>query len=184
MSFASPQRPRWLRRLQDSLLLPIALVVIVLEDVLWRGARVVLRQLNGLPAIAALRTQLGRLPGWAALPLFLLPELAGRLGDIWFALLLYRGHLVRAVLAYAAVRALATLLAVFIWQACSVALLQMRWFAAVVGWIERVRDWALASTAVLRAKVRLLRWRGRAGATHRVRVLRRGLLGWFRRAPR
>ena len=168
--------PCWRRRLLDLLLLPLALLAILLEDLLWRGAKWLLGWINALPAAGRLRTMLGRLPGWAALPLFLIPELAARLGDIWFAVLLVEGRVVSAAAIYAVVRVISTLVAVFIWQACSVALLRMGWFARLIAWIEAARDWALALSTYLRERVRY------GGAlTLRVRLLQRAVLGWFHR---
>jgi hypothetical protein len=171
-----PAGPRWRQWLLNLLLLPLALLVIVAEDLLWRGARSVLLGVSELPAVGLLRNNLARLSGWAALPLFLVPEIAGRIGELWVAVLLYRGHLVSAVLVYALVRLVATLIAVFIWQACSVALLRLRWFALIVGWVTDARDWTFAKTARLRARVTRLTTRAEGGLLHRVHMLRHMLL--------
>ena len=164
--------PRWRWRLWDLLLLPLALLLILLEDVLWQGAVAVLRGLSALPPLMRLRLWLGTLSGWAALPLFLVPELAGRVGEVWVALLLLRGHLASAVLVYCLVRLVALLIAVFIWQACAPALLQLAWFARIIGWIEQARDWALARTRAVRDRLRVLRGRGVQRVLHRVQMLR------------
>lgn len=167
--------PHLRHRLLDLLLLPVALLVVLLEDLLWRGAKFVLRWVSRQPPAAWLRERLARLPGWAALPLFLLPELAARLGDIWFALLLYRGRATAAVAVYALVRVVSTLVAVFIWQSCSVALLQMRWFARIIAGIETLREWSVAMTVRLRHRLGLA-----GGVALRIRLLQRALLMRFR----
>ena len=174
--------PRWLRRVQDALLLPLAIVIIVLEDVLWRGAKLLLRRTSELSAVASLRVRLGHLSGWAALPLFLVPEIAARLGELWVAVLLYQGRIVAAMLVFGLVRLVATLIAVFIWQACATALLRLRWFARMVAWIGFARDWALARTAWLRGRAKRLGLRAEGGVIHRVHLLRRIMLarGWTR----
>lgn len=160
------------RRLRDAVLLPVALVVILVEDVVWQGSLALLSRVSRLPFMQATRRALSRLSGWAALPLFLIPEAAGKVGELWAALLLVHGHVVSAVMAYALVRLVATLIAVFIWQACSVALLRLAWFARIIGWIEMARDWALARIAPLRAVVRRLTSRGGGRIWRRVAILR------------
>jgi len=61
-------RSSWRRLLLDALLLPAALVVVVFEDVVWAGARAVLRALLRLPPFRKLQQQMGRLPGWRRCP--------------------------------------------------------------------------------------------------------------------
>jgi hypothetical protein len=190
----SPARPRRRARrllgaLRDAALLPFALVIVVAEDVLWRGLRALLDRLTQLAAVQALRAQLGRLPGWAALPLFLIPEAAGRAGEVWAAVLLVHRHATAAALVYIFIRLFAAVIAVFIWHACQPALMRLAWFARLVTLTLWVRDWALARTAPLRAWARgvlrrIVRGRdGRLGARIgrlRARLARR--IG-LRRAP-
>jgi hypothetical protein len=133
----------WRRHLLDALLLPVALVVVVLEDVLWAGARAVLRTLARLPQVRGLQRHMGRLPGWAAVPLVMVPEAIARAGEVWAVALLLHGHKVSFLLVYGLVRLVATLLAVFVYQACQQALLEVAWFAALVRWLLATRDWAL-----------------------------------------
>lgn len=169
---AHGRRARWRRRLGDALLLPLALLLVVLEDVLWRLARRGLRDVSELAPVRALRARLGRLGGWAALPLFLIPEAGGRVGELWVGVLIYQRRYASAALAYLAVRGVATLMAVFIWQSCAPALLRLPWFARVVGWVAAARDWALARTAAWRARLRLALAGGRGGVARRVGRLR------------
>jgi len=146
-------RSSWRRLLLDALLLPAALVVVVFEDVVWAGARAVLRALLRLPPFRKLQQQMGRLPGWAAVPLFLVPEGGARAGEVWAVALLLRGHTVSFLLVYALVRLLATLVAVLVYQACKPALLAIPWFATLVQWTQAVRDWALSQVQPLRDRV-------------------------------
>lgn len=161
------------RALLDAILLPTALVVVVLEDVVWAGLKLVLRQLAALPALKRLEARLGRLSGWAALPVFLVPELIGRIGEFWAVALLVGGHVAAAVWVYAGVRLVSTLIAVFVYHACEAALLRLRWFAAMVGWLARVRDWAKAQTADLRARLKVRLRGARSRAAIRFAALRR-----------
>ena len=148
------------RRLLDVALLPAALVVVVFEDVVWAGAKAVLRGLSAFPPIRRLDAWLRMLPGWAALPLFLIPELLGRVGEIWALVLLADGHVVAAAAVYLWVRLLATLIAVFVYHACEAALMRFAWFAWIVRLVLGIRDWALALIAPWRITLRA--WKQRA----------------------
>ena len=131
---------------------------------------------------------LGTLSGYVALPIFLVPELIGRGGELWSIALFVRGNAMSGVIVYASVRLVAALLAVFVYHACEAALLRIRWFAATVDWVGRVRDWAMAKITPLRNRIVMI---GGAApgliakqytVTRRwvaVRVLR--LLSWARR---
>ena len=143
----------WRNHLLDVLLLPAALVVVLFEDVVWAGARAVLRALVRLSPIRKLHRRMGRLPGWAAVPLFLVPEGGARAGEVWAVALLLHGHTVSFLLVYGLVRLLATLLAVFVYQACKPALLQLAWFATLVRWTSASREWALARLQPLRDRM-------------------------------
>ena len=149
-----------LRGLPDVVLLPAALVVVVFEDVVWAGAKRVLRRLSALPPVRELDAWMGTLPGWAALPLFLIPELVGRVGEIWALVLLADTHFVAAAAVYILVRLFATLIAVFVYRACEAALMRFAWFAWCVRVVLRIRDWALALVAPWRAAIRA--WKQRA----------------------
>jgi len=149
------------RRLRDLVLLPVALVVVVLEDVVWAGLRALLLRLAGLPPLRRLELVIGHLPGWAALPLFLVPEGLGRAGELWALALLVGGHVGAAVTVYVLVRVVATLVAVFVFHACESTLLGYRWFARLVARVRRVRDWAAAMVLPWRVF-----WRARAGRMH------------------
>ena len=138
-----------LRRVLDALLLPLALVLVVLEEVLWAGLLAMLRWLADLPPLIRLAAWLGRLPGQAALPLFLVPEAVGKLGELWATALLLQGRIAAAVWVYVGVRVVALTVAVFIYKACQPALLSVRWFAAMVDWIRRAGLWARARWAPL-----------------------------------
>ncbi len=175
----APPRP-WRRTLLNALLFPAALLAVLVEDVIWRGANASLRGLRGLAAVRWLAAQLGRLPGWLALPLFLVPEGVGRLGELWAIVLVVHGHVRSAVAVYIVVRLLATLLAVFVFQSCEVALMQVAWFAAMIGWVRRVRDWAMALIGPWRARLYALGQRGPSPFFRRIGAMRRALLQRWR----
>lgn len=110
------------------LLLPAALLVLG-EHVLWQGARIALRAVAGLPLIRALHLWLGLLPPHAALPLFLVPTAFSHGAEFGTAFLLAKGHFLSATLLIVLVKGTATLILVWIYQACEPALLRVRWFA-------------------------------------------------------
>jgi hypothetical protein len=163
------------RRLLNVLLLPVALVLVVFENVLWAGARFLLHRVLHLAVIQGLRLWLAHLPGWAALPMFLVPEGVGRMGEVWSFVLLYRRHAVSATLVYILVRIVAMLIAVFIYQACEPELLRIRWFARTVGWLTVARDRAVAWLAPLYWPVRALARRSPRLLGRRLAALRRCL---------
>jgi hypothetical protein len=136
--------PRPPRRLANLLLVPLALLLLVLEDVVWAGIAALLAQLHQAPPVAALARALARLPGPIALPLFLIPEAVGKLGELWSLALLAQGRPLAAAEAYVGVRLVSLVIAVFIYRACEPALLRIAWFARAVAWVHAARDWAVA----------------------------------------
>ena len=157
------------------LLLPVALVLVVFESVLWSGIRVLLHRVLHLTVVQGLRLWLAHLPGWAALPMFLVPEGVGRIGEVWSFVLLYRRHTVSAALVYVLVRVLAVLIAMFIYQACEPALLRIRWFARLVAWMALLRDWTVVWLTLLRRPLRALAYRSPRQLRRRLAALRRCL---------
>ncbi len=128
------------RRKLDLLLLVPALLVVLVDDVLWAGAQRLLRVVAGLSALRRMARALARLPAWLALPLFLIPESGSHLGTVVAAVLLVRRDPLAAVLCYAASKLIATVLAVWIYQGCSQTLLRVRWFAWTRASVLAVRD--------------------------------------------
>ena len=168
-------RASWGRHLLNALLLPAALVVVVIEDVIWAGAKAVLRRVALLRVVQRLQTEMGRLPGWAALPLFAIPEGIAKVGEVWAVTLLVRGFAASFIVVYALLRLLSTLVAVFVYVACEVALLRIAWFAALVRWVLAVRSWALARLQPLRTRLRATVGHTRGAAARRFLALRRWL---------
>jgi hypothetical protein len=168
-------RASWRRHLFDALLLPAALVVVLVEDVIWAGAKAVLRRVALLRVVQRLQTEMGRLPGWAALPLFAIPEGIAKVGEVWAVTLLVRGFAASFIVVYALLRLLSTLVAVFVYVACEVALLRIAWFAALVRWVLAVRSWALARLQPLRTRLRAAVDHTRGAAVRRFLALRRWL---------
>jgi hypothetical protein len=159
--------------------MPLAVVVVLGEYVLWRGARAVLRRIAQATWIERLRRSLARLPPVAAVALFLVPDTLSHLGFFVSAWLAWIGQDRLGVACYVVTKAVATLIAVWIYQACEPALLRVRWFAAAHGWLtalrlratERLRGWLRSCKRIL-----FRRWRlGRARAGLRFAAWRRRL---------
>lgn len=163
---------RLVRRLRDIVLLPLALLVVVLEDVLWAGAKLALRWITALPPVRRLEAWLATLPGWLALPLFLVPEALGKLGELWALALMAQGHVRSGVLAYLAVRVVASLVVVFIYHACEASLLRVHWFAYAVGIVHRIRDWSVAKIRPWRTVIRAFLQRRRSRLMARLWAIR------------
>jgi len=149
-------RPRTpiLRFLLDALLIPLAVLIVLIEDVLWVGALRLLRGLNDLPAIRAAQARVGRWPASVALPLFLVPETLSHVAGAYATLLLAQGRLITAALVFTLVKGICTLALVWIYQACQETLLRVAWFAWLHHRALQARDWAIAMIAPLRAQMR------------------------------
>lgn len=167
--------PRIIRHLLNLLLLPLALLMVVLEDVVWAGAVAVLRTLRHTTPVRAAGAWLGTLPGYAALPLFLVPEAVGLAGKLWAIALLAGGHRLEALQAYVLIRLVCTLISVFIYQSCEAALLRIAWFARAVGWVHAARDWAMSLLRPALAVLRALFQRGHGRLALRWLAIRRRL---------
>jgi hypothetical protein len=134
----------------DLLLLLPALLWVVLEHVLWAGSRAVLRGIGSLGVVRAAHVWLGLLPPYAAVPLFLVPDLCSHAAGIWATVLLARGHVVAATLIAVLFKGVATLALVWIYQACEPALLRVAWFARLHHNVLAARSWVLDKMRPLR----------------------------------
>lgn len=164
------------RRLRDSLLLPLALLLVAFEIGLTTGARLLRRW----KPVRLLEATIGRLPPWAILPLFIIPEAMSHIGGFYAAYLLAHRKLLAATLVAVLVKGVGLLIALWIYQACRPALMTIRWFAWVHGKVEAARDWAMGRMrptlfqirrAVRRVKMALALAPLEPGAPHNVRRL-------------
>ena len=149
-------RNRLLRWLLDTLLLPLAIVIVLIEDVLWKGALLVLRRVNAWPPVRALQIRLGQLPATIALPLFLIPEVLSHVAGAYATLLLAQGRWAAALAVGVLVKGSSMLVIVWIYQSCAETLLQVAWFARLHHWALAARDWAIAAVAPIRARARAM----------------------------
>ena len=142
---------RWPGRALDLLLFVPALLLVVTEHVLWAGSRALLRTIAGLSAVRAAHLWLGLLPPYAALPMFLVPDLFSHASELWAGVLLARGHLIAAALFVVLGKGLATVVLVWIYQACEPALLRVAWFARLHHAVLRLRERVLNRVRPARA---------------------------------
>ncbi len=147
----------------DLLLLLPAMLLVVGEHVLWQVSRLLLRAAAGQPLIKAVHLWLGLLPPSAALPLFLIPEVFSHASELGTAFLLAKGHLVSATLLVVLGKGVATLILVWIYQACEPALLRVGWFARAHHGVMRLRSLLLAKFEPVRRTL-LIRLRRSARA--------------------
>jgi hypothetical protein len=186
----SKPRHRIVGWLLDTVLVPLAVLIVLFEDVLWAGALALLRHVGTLGPVRAAHDWLGHLPASAALPLFLVPETISHLAGAYAAILLARGDVFAATLMVVVVKGVSTLVVVWIYQACAETLLRVAWFVRLHGMALRIRDWAKAQVAPLRARARaflaFLRARLRLRATAlglyvrlRLRAIRARLSDWI-----
>lgn len=172
--------PGWrvLLALLDLLLLPAALVAVLAEAVLERGGRRAGRRLTALMALPApVRDRMARLPGWAAMTLFLVPYLASDGGKVAAVVLLVEGKVLAAAITYLASKLVALALVLGIYRACEARLLGVRWFAWAHGGAGALR--VRAAGMLRRATTRTARFRPdrirRGALAARFHVLRRRL---------
>jgi hypothetical protein len=166
------------RRTLDLVLLLPALLLVVAEHVLWAGSRAILRRITGLSAMRAAQLWLARLPAYAAVPLFLVPDLCSHAAGIWATVLLAQGHFVAATVIAVLFKGVATLVLVWIYQACEPTLLRVAWFARLHHGVLAARNWILDRTRPMRdAALRRLRatvtgtgWLGRRFQHIRMRL--------------
>jgi hypothetical protein len=147
--------------LVDVLLLPLAIIVVLFDDVLWEAAQRLLRWLERVGVLRSARSWVGRLPAAAVLPLFLLPETISHLSGFLGAFLLAKGQLTAAILLLVLVKGLATIAVVWIYQAASGTLLAIGWFAWIHNAVQYVRAWSLSQVIPLRHALRA--WSARFG---------------------
>jgi hypothetical protein len=166
------RRRRWDRVARDILLLPPALLYVIIERVFWRGAKRLLRQAARIPVVAEIQTSLVRLPVWAVLPLFLVPEFFSHVGGFWATDLLVQRRFLPAMMVGLFIKGTATLMEVWIYQSCEETLLSVRWFAWVHGQALKLRDWVFDRIRPLREIAARLVSGGSANIARRFAALR------------
>ena len=133
-----PSRSAW-RRLRDAVLLPLALLLVPIDWALREGSRLLRRW----RPLRRLETRMAKLPAWAILPLFLIPEGMSHIGGFYAAYLLAHRKILAATVVAVLIKGVGLLIALWIYQACRPALMTIRWFAWAHGKVEAARHWGL-----------------------------------------
>jgi hypothetical protein len=133
-----PTRSAW-RRLRDAVLLPLALLLVPIDWGLREGSRLLRRW----RPLRRLETRMAKLPAWAILPLFLIPEGMSHVGGFYAAYLLAHRKILAATVVALLIKGVGLLIALWIYQACRPALMTIRWFAWAHGKVEAARHWGL-----------------------------------------
>jgi hypothetical protein len=169
-------RRRRLRRLvEDSLLLPLALLLEFLDRVIWDGAKALLDLISRLAVVAALRRFLQTLPPLVVVFLFLIPEAIDHVSGFWATVLFVKGNWLGATIVAVFIKGFAILLGLWIYQSCEENLMSVRWFAIAHDKVILARDWVLERTRPIRERLRLASRNG-----ERSRLARR-LAAWRQR---
>ena len=160
---AAARRRRWRRLAEDILLLPLTLLLMFFDHVVWDGAKVLLAILSRHKWIAALRGWLQSLPPLAVVFLFLIPELVDHLGGLWATVLLVRGQVAAAAFIAVFIKGVAALVAIWIYQSCEESLLSVAWFKRLHDRVLKGYEWVQVRTAPLRARLQGIGRSGRLG---------------------
>ncbi len=153
-AFGPPPPARNRRRMaEDLLLLPLALILELWSRVIWRGSLALLNALSRTEALARLRRRLQILPPWIVLLLFLIPEAMDHLSGFWATVLFVRGNWLGATLVAVFIKGSAILIALWIYQSCEQSLMSVRWFAALHDRVIAGKNWVLARTEPIRARI-------------------------------
>ena len=132
------------RRPAALVMVPVAVMVVLAVDVAWPVVLGLGRRIAGWTPLLPLRRRVAGLPGLAALPLFLVPELCSRGGTILSAWLLLHGEWWRALAVYVAAKLFAGGAALWIYTACAPALLRLRPVGMMHGLVAASRQAMLA----------------------------------------
>jgi hypothetical protein len=146
-----PTRSAW-RRLRDAVLLPLALLLVPIDWGLREGSRLLRRW----RPLRRLETRMAKLPAWAILPLFLIPEGMSHDGGFYAAYLLAHRKILAATVVALLIKGVGLLIALWIYQACRPALMTIRWFAWAHGKVEAARHWGLVRVRPAWARARAL----------------------------
>lgn len=130
--------------LLSALLVPPAVLLMLLEEVIWAGLKALMARLGRLPVVARLEARLRTLPPLGAALLFLAPGAAMlpfKLLALWA---MAQGHVVWGVLVLVAAKLTATALFARIYTLCKPTLMTVPWFVRLHDWTSGAKAWAHA----------------------------------------
>jgi hypothetical protein len=137
-------RPPRRNPLISALLIPPAVLLLLLEEVIWAGLKALMARLGRLPLVARLEARIQTLPPMGAAALFLAPGAAMlpfKLLALWA---MAQGHFLWGLLVLLAAKLTATALFARIYTLCKPTLMTVPWFVRLHDWINGVKAWAHA----------------------------------------
>jgi len=130
--------------LLSALLVPPAVLLMLLEEVIWAGLKALMARLGRLPVVARLEARIQTLPPMGAAALFLAPGavlLPFKLAALWA---MAQGHFFWGLLVLLAAKLTATALFARIYTLCKPTLMTVAWFVRLHDWISAAKAWAHA----------------------------------------
>ena len=132
------------RRILSALLMPLGVILMLLEEYLWRGLKALMARLGRLPVVARVEARIiGLSPPWAAV-VFLVPGVVlfpFKLAALWA---IANGHILWGLLVLAAAKLTATALFARLYTLCKPTLMTVGWFVRLHDMMTRAKLWAHA----------------------------------------
>lgn len=153
----------------SALLAPPAVLLLLVEEVVWAGLKALMARLGRLPVVARVEDRIRQLPPLGAAVLFLAPGAAMlpfKLAALWA---IAKGHLIWGLLVLLAAKLTATALFARSYTLCKPTLMTVGWFVRLHDWVSRAKTWAHA---------RLNGWRPWRVARRLVWRVRNWMEGW------
>ncbi|HXP95130.1 MAG TPA: hypothetical protein VN809_00360 [Telmatospirillum sp.] len=175
---------RRLKALISPPLVVVAVLVFLVEEVLWDGLAWTTAALGRWAPVARVEASIRRLPPYLAILLFVVPWmiiLPVKLAALW---LLATGHAVSGVLLFAGGEVFGVGFLARIYVLCRPALATLSWFLRVEGWMKAASAWAhdhlnrIALWRRVRKKLHFAIGRCRDVSRQAVKVLRDSMNGW------
>ena len=134
-------------RFLSFILVPLGVLVMLVEEYLWRGLKSVMAQFGRLPLVARVEAHITTLsPGWAAV-VFVVPGIVlfpFKLAALWA---MASGHLLWGLVVLLAAKLTATALFARLYTLCKPALMTVPWFVRLHDMMTRAKAWAHARLA-------------------------------------
>lgn len=125
-------------------LVPFAVLLMLMEEYVWRGLKALMARLGRLPIVARVETKIAALPPFWAAVVFILPGLTVlpfKLAALWA---IAQGHFLLGILVLIVAKLVATALVARLYTLCKPALMTVAWFVRVHDWVEGAKAWAHA----------------------------------------
>lgn len=171
-------RVRRLKALLSPPLVAVAVVVFLVEEVLWSWLAQVTAILSRWAPVARIEAAIGRLPPYLAILLFVVPWaviLPVKLTALW---LLATGHALTGIVLFCGGELFGVGFLARIYVLCHPALSTLTWFVHLEGWARAISAWAHAKLDRV-AVWRLVRVRFHGFVLHWKQFLRERGRGWL-----